>query len=287
MRAQRYTEETLGNLKEVLLSKLVKPDQRRPNDLPTQGSNTQGDADMYNPPDLLDPGYPGALTGTGHGPELGHRKYAYPTQPISGLLSDSDPMLRSGFGYSMGAKLADPVAYGKPRLRWVGKYLSDLGTRPLLAAGKGALGGAAAGAGFGWLTGRDPIFTTGAGALLGGLASGGAGLLMKSSSLMDDLGYIERRLQLDNGLPFAARTVLEQALDKLQPGQAHALADAVRASFGGSIAALVARYLLGLGLVGTSIFALLGAAAGVSLGGANRNAFGERVRQVDGLGRPL
>lgn len=126
------------------------------------------------------------------------------------------------------------------------------------------------------------------GSAAGGLGSLGAGLFAKTANtLLSDLRYISERILRDAALPEEAQSELMAALGRLKADQANDLAGLLRASAGAGVGVLVARYLLRLGLVGTSIFALLGAGLAFGLGRKNRNAFGERAdSNKDPLGRP-
>ena len=64
-----------------------------------------------------------------------------------------------------------------------------------------------------------------------------------------------------------------QQLDPRRLSEVHSL---VRASAGAGIAFLLARYLLGLGMGGSTLMALIGGGLGAMSGGAAINAFGQR-----------
>lgn len=281
----KYREDVVGSMVEVLASKMQGKDNRRPNDVDPKVVNANtGDDDIYTFKGLQDPGYPGWITGNGRGPSLS--KSAYATRPMR-LAPDTDP-LQSGFGYQTGGWLADQAAYGRPRLTPIGGWLSDIGRRPGYAALKGGIGGAAVGAGAGWLMGRDPVLYGGIGALLGSLGSVGAGLFAKASSAHGSVSNIIQYLESDFSLAQGTKDLLIDAVQRLAPTQANALADVLRMAAGSGVASIVAHYLLKLGLVGTSIFALIGAGAGYAFGRTNRNAFGEYVQSGrDPFGRPL
>lgn len=271
--------ERVKAVTETLVRQMPKDEQGRPKGLPERGSNSDRPADaMYDTyAGLADPGYPGWITGTGRGPVIGQSKQAMQVAP------DAHPMY-SSLTYQGGGMLADQAAYGKPRLKALGNWGSDFGNNHMMAAGKGALLGALLGAGIGQWRNKQPGVGAAIGAGAGGLAAGGLSYLAKRSS--SGIDHITQLIEVDFSLPQQAKSMLVRALSGLNTNQANSLSDLIRSSLGASVGLVVARYLLGLGLIGTAALSALGGAIVYGLGQQGRNAMGERMHpELDNLGR--
>ena len=210
-------------------------------------------------------------------------------------------------GYLLGEQIPD-IADRHALLQPFGRYLSSLGSDENGPATLlGALGGGLAGAGLGYLRGSSPWLYGGTGALIGGLGSSLIGKAMsrhrhnqeaeqaslkqsntKSSSYFatgDDAGVngseemmdIQAKIFQDYSASSQIKSELIRLLQSLSPQQLSRVHSIVRGAAGAGIAYLLARYLLNLGVGGSTLMALLGGGIGMMSGGSPINAFGSRV----------
>lgn len=217
-----------------------------------------------------------------------------PVTPLS-VGFNTDP-LTSSLGYDLGTRaprLAESTA-----LHPVGRWLSRLGVDTGKAALGGALLGGAIGAGAGAISGRGALPGASVGALAGG---GGSALLSALVSLLNrptvkqafyatgeesPLAFVQQRLFADTSSDSRLRSFVLQSVGGLPPDQLQSLQRLLRGSVTGGAVYLVARYLLQLGVGGSTLLALLGGLAGARSGGGPRDVYGERMSgEYDPFGR--
>lgn len=226
-------------------------------------------------------------------------KYVGTQVPGAGLPVSAPEMLaipgtlEGSLEYQLGTKVPQ-LLQGKQSLEPVADWMDNSERNPLRSGMFGALAGAAGGAGLGVLLGRDPQTS----ALLGGAGVGGASWLLGTllnmqrrklrekqmgkqasfygNSSADPSSYISSRIALDPKLGFSEKTQLSGMINKLSDGQTQELAKLLRAAGGATIGALIAKYLLRLGLTGTVLGAILGGAVGSQWGNKSidRDVFG-------------
>lgn len=226
-------------------------------------------------------------------------KYVGSQVPGAGIPMASPEMLaipgttEGSLEYQLGAKIPQ-LLQGKQTLAPVGDWIDNAEGNPLRSGMFGTLAGAAGGAGLGVLLGKDPQTS----ALLGGAGLGGASWLIGTllnmqrkrlrekqmgkhasfygNSSADPASYVSSRIALDSSLGFTEKTQLSGLVDKLSDGQTQELAKLLRAAGGAAIGALVAKYMLRLGLTGTVLSAILGGAIGSAWGNKSidRDVFG-------------
>jgi hypothetical protein len=169
-----------------------------------------------------------------------------------------------GFGYRLGAGLRDIAS--RPNI--LGSILNQ---GPMAGGALGAGIGALAGAGIGAATGRG----TGNMALLGALLAGGLGAYSghvrttdysksagwRSSAFGDPKEAITTALQ-QAPMEFNQKMQVLAGVSGLSPDQADQLARAIQSVGGMAAGGIIARYLLGWGLLGT----LFGGAVGGMIG---------------------
>ena len=195
--------------------------------------------------------------------------------------------------YQLGAKIPQ-LLQGKQTLAPVGNWVENSEKNPLRSGMLGSLAGGVGGAGLGLLLGKDPQTS----AILGGAGVGGASWLIGTllnmqrkrlherqngkrasfygNSSADPSGYVSSRIALDPKIGFNEKTQLFGLVDKLSDGQTQELAKLLRSAGGAAIGALVAKYLLRMGLTGTVLGAVLGGTIGSSWGNKSidRDVFG-------------
>lgn len=224
-------------------------------------------------------GIPAATLGTAGEPSL---------NPIPGTTEGS-------LSYQLGAKIPQ-LLEGKQSLAPVADWMDRAEANPWRSGLYGGLAGAAGGAILGHLLERDPAVA----AMLGaGGAGGGAWLigtlmnlrkqklreqhhLQKAASFYghsttDPQAFILARVAQDPSIGFQAKSQISQSLDQLTAGQISDLAKLIRTAVGAGVGALVAKYLLRLGLGGTILGALVGGYTGSRFGGSKsieRDLFG-------------
>jgi len=217
-------------------------------------------------------------------------------------LAPSAGTMEAGLPYQLG-DMAGSVIEDKQLLKPLGSYLTTLGSNSGLSALLTGLGLGAAGAGYGWLTGRDPLVTGGIGAGAGAL--GGYGLselmqymtrqrqmkhqqrraeMMKYSYYVlndqDPVAYIQSKLFADSNMDSATKSRMAIAIQQLPPDQLFSLSNLLQTAAGASVGYLIARFLLNLGGVGQGISAGIGGLVGAMMGRGSslpRNAFGQEV----------
>lgn len=154
-----------------------------------------------------------------------------------------------------------------PVMAPVGSYLSALGNHTPFATAAGATAGTGLGAALAFMMDRD----VGKGALLGagvgGLGSALASWLMsrpsngvakQASMVQDPLMAIQSKLLGDATMGAAQKARLINALGGMSEPDLHSLAMIVRGLSGAAVGAIVAKYLLKLGLIGSIAGAALG-----------------------------
>lgn len=226
-------------------------------------------------------------------------KYVGSQVPGAGIPLASPEMLaipgttEGSIEYQLGAKIPQ-LLQGKQTLAPVGNWVENSEKNPLRSGMLGSLAGGVGGAGLGLLLGKDPQTS----AILGGAGVGGASWLIgtllnmqrkrlherqhgKSASFYgnssaDPSGYVSSRIALDPKIGFSEKTQLSGLVDRLSDGQTQELAKLLRSAGGAAIGALVAKYLLRMGLTGTVLGAVLGGAVGSSWGSKSidRDVFG-------------
>lgn len=205
--------------------------------------------------------------------------------------TEANPMFRLG-------EFTGSVVENRKLMEPVGRLFGTMGSsNGAMAALVSALIGALGGAGFGAMTRRDPLVTGAIGAGIGGLGGLGVNRLLaararsrqRKDALLnkrafyvaegqDPLQYIQARLFEDGSLPPAQLAHLSQQVRQLPQGSLIKLADLLRTAVGGAVGYLVARFLLNMGGVGTTLLSGLGALAGAASGSrTSRNAFGQDV----------
>jgi len=190
--------------------------------------------------------------------------------------------------YQLGAKIPELLA-GKQTLKAVPDWIERAHANPLRSGMMGAGAGAGVGALLSILLQKDPRL----GAMLGAGALGGgswlAGTMMnlkhkqqaKQASFYGNSGsspasFISNKIAQDGGLSFNEKTQLSGLIGQLSDGQTGELAKLLRTITGAGVGALIAKYLLKLGLGGTILSSILGGVVGSRLGGKSidRDVFG-------------
>lgn len=195
-----------------------------------------------------------------------------------------------------------------PVLKPVGNYLQNFGYDHGRAALQSALALGLLGGGYGLLTGRSPLKWGLGGLALGGLGGYGLsglaslgldrrlsreGQYGKSASTYygvddsDPVAFIQARLFEDSSMSSPEKAMLMQAVRQLPPQQASSLAQVLSTVAGGAIGALVAKFLMGMGPIGTVGLGALGGLLGARLSDPTPQDFlGRRINpESDVFGR--
>ncbi len=197
--------------------------------------------------------------------------------------------------YQMGAKIPQ-LLEGKQSLAPVADWMERAEGNPWRSGLYGGLVGAGGGALLGHLLDRDPTQA----AMLGAGGVGGAAWLVGTllnmqkqkarehraiakaasfygQSSTDPSAFVLQRVAQDPALSFQAKSTISESLQQLSDGQVASLAKLLKTVVGAGVGAIVAKYLLRLGLGGTILGAIVGGYTGSSLGGSKsieRDLFG-------------
>ena len=283
-------------------------------------TNTKQDfPGMYGLP-VPDPSnYIGIATGTGPGGEIVQRsQMKYSSAKRRMKTAYETPMMNGqpvGRRRSLGERITnnwqDTVKWVRNLTPWgVTGTASKAGRWP--GAGVGAVAGGLTGAGLGALYNylmREPWDDTSIwkDAIRGGLYGGGLGVLagwesgrdyenagyghktasafssnpyMPNSALDTPAAIINNRIMADSLLSFDQRNQLMSLVSQLPSNALSQLAPMIAAATGAGVGALIAKYLLGMGITGTVIISILGGSLGNRLGQPSEPAF----NPVSGLG---
>jgi hypothetical protein len=188
--------------------------------------------------------------------------------------------------WQAGAKLPGMLQRSK-LFRPLGSYLNLLRTNPSTAIMGTALAGGLAGYGLGKLHNQNPKMTGLIGAAAGGLGAGVVSTSMNRRWLNSkqgsaiatsagDLNYITQALSQDRSADSSLQSKLFGALNFLTPNQLRILTNVLKGLAGGSVAAVIAHYIVGLGGAGTMLSAAVGGAGLMGNPFGAHNAFGQR-----------